>query len=421
MSVKFKGAFFFFLGVLSLLPGRNFARTFGEYHDSYQWSPDSIKTLIDSGQYLSAWTALNLHYPDTGDDYQKITQACIKSDFCLKYFSHTLNHEQFYFVNADSGKSLLEIRQTPLSTSQIPVNFSPEKELIKIERPEYATPEYTSLHYHLGQFYYDVWVTYKKKWRKSEDELIALFYYHYNECLKDELFTAQAYYAVSLYHQRLRSYKKAKENLKACLKMDPKHAAAHYNLALSYNVEDSVKLAIHHAEKAYDNYKVNQYKGDAAVMCGVLNCDLGNYKKGIRWLLVADALTPGNLVAYEYLLHGYLATGKKEEAELITKNLYSYDWKSGRIFNSVLEAHRKFNKEAVLVDFLNEEISAHPHDKEYLGFNHLHLCQIYIVIEDKNLALEHVEKAKDSFHISYDKEHVIFRLLEKITAQARNL
>jgi len=365
-----------------------------------------VDSLINESQFSSAWKALNKIHNDSTDK-----AAIKKTEFCLKYFSHTTYHLKFYFADLKKEETLLNRRQGEYSTSELFADFNPEKELLKALRKDEGNPD---LHFAIGTYYYDVALSYHDQWKKGKKETMALYYYHFKEAYKQNIKSALSCYAISYFYQSRRTNAKAKKHLLEALKIDTNYAAAHYNLAYSYSIQDSTELAVSHAHKAYDNYEIKSYKADAASMCGILYSDLGKHEDAVNWLLISDALAPGNVVLYETLLVSYLALKKENETALITKNLYAYDWRTGRIFNAILDAYMKENKTETLRLFLENEVKSDTTDKEYQGFSYMHLTQMHINLNQDKLAKENLDKAKASFDICYDKDHAIYRVLEKL-------
>jgi tetratricopeptide (TPR) repeat protein len=365
----------------------------------------AIDSLIDNNLYASAWNKLN----NSGDTSH--TSLIKKARFCLKYFSHTTYHLKFYFADLDSGESILNLRQKEFSTSETAANFNPEKQLLRALRNDEGN---SSLHFALGNYYYDVFLTYHDKWKKSSKETMALYYFHFIEAYKQNKKSALSCYAISYFYHSRRTNKKAKKYLIEALKIDPNYAGAHYNLAYSYSIQDSTEKAVSHAHKAYDNYQIKSFKADAASMCGILYSDLGKHEDAVNWLLISDALNPGNVILYETLLGSYLALKKDTEVALITKNLYTYDWRTGSIFNSILDAYMKEKKTLTLQLFLEKEIKSEPVDKEYQGFAYMHLTQLHINLNQNKQAKENLDSATACFNICYDKDHAIHRVLEKL-------
>jgi len=369
-------------------------------------SETEIDSLIDNSQYASAWIKIC----DTHQDSSAST-IIKKSEFCLKYFSHTSFHLKFYFIDLLSGETLLQIRQGEVSTSEVFADFNPEENLLNTIGKDQDNPY---LHYSLGKYYYDVFLSYHNSWRKSSKETMALYYYHFMEAHKQKIKTALSCYAISYFYQSRRTNVKAESFLLEALQINPKYAAAHYNLAYSYSVQDSTDLALYHAQLAFDNYEIKSLKADAASMCGILFSDLNKHEDAINWLLISDAMNPGTVIVYETLLISYLALKKKGEALLITKNLYAYDWRTGRIFNGILDAYTNEKQTDDLQLFLTNEITSGTADKEYQGFTYMHLTQMHINLLENGKAKTNLDKAKSCFDICYDKDHAIYRVLEKL-------
>lgn len=367
----------------------------------------TLDSLIEKGKYASAWSFLNKLYEDSTSE-----STLKKANFCLKYFSHSHYHLKFYFADLAPNEKLSTLRQKEISTTEIEADFNPEKSLLNSLRKDENN---AALHFALGEFYYDVVLTYRDTWKKGTKETMALYYYHFMEAYNKNIKTDLSCYAISYFYQSRQTFAKAKKFLLEALQINPNFAAAHYNLAYSYNIEDSLELAISHAHKAFDNYDRKSLKSDAASMCGILYGDLKKHEDAINWLLIADAMSPGSVVVYEALLKSYLSLGKKEEAKLITKNLYAYDWRTGRIFNSIENSYLELNQGAMLEKFLANEIQSEPVDKEYQGFTYMHLAQMYINLNEKDKASINLSNAKASFDICYDKDHAIYSVLEKLT------
>ena len=375
---------------------------------------EQIDSLTNNGQFSTAWTLLCTRYPDDDDNDKEA--VIIKSNFCLQYFSHTAHHTKFYFANLSDTQTLISIRTKDLSPQELWADFNPETELLETLKKWDGDAH---LHFALGTFYYDVMLTYHNQWKKGAKETMALSYYHFLEAYKKDKKSALSCYAISYFYQKRQTNQKAKKFLKEAISIDPNYAAAHYNLAYSYTEEDSLALAITHAQEAFDHYQIKSFKSDAALMSGILFGDLNNHDQAIKWLLVADALSPGDMMVYKGLLKGYLAAGMSKEASLITKNLYAYDWKTAAVFNFILDAHIKEDKINTIKLFLENEIKLKPFDKEYQGFNHIHLAQIYLHLNENNLATTHLTFASNAFNLCYNSDHAIYRVLEKLNWTAK--
>ena len=374
----------------------------------------TIANFIKEQKFADAWAELKTTHSDSS-----ATSAIKKAAFCMKYFAHTKYHQQFYFQNIDATESLLDYRLKAPAQDVKFEEFNPETALKKA-RLKY--PNDFNIHYSLGTYYYDVYLTYGNEWVKGKKELMALFYYHFNEAYGAGIKTALSTYAISLYYQSRKTFATAQTYLMETIAMDPEYAPAHYNLAFSYALADSGDLAIEHAKKAYEHYKQKKFKADAASMCGILYSDATKYEDAVNWLLISDALAPGNVHVYQTLLKAYLFLNKESESFLITKNLYYFDWKSGAIFNNILDAYLAVQKQKVLNDFLVDELKLQLNEKssdkglnyEYLGFINLHLCQLNLRVENKLLAQVYLDQSTSNFSKAYDKSHSIFSVLDRM-------
>ena len=364
-----------------------------------------VEELTQKRQYAQAWEILEKHANDSS-----AANVMERTAFALRYFAHTLFHQKFYFVDLSDTSILLDYRQKAPSTDLVFANFNPELLLNTLLAKE---PENARLHLALGDYYYDVYITYHDQWKKSGKELMALFYYHYLEAQKKKVETPQSCYAISLFYQSRKTFGKAKDYLLQTLSLDTTYAPAHYNLAYSYTLEDSNYLAISHAQAAYRHYDQSDLKADAASMAGILLGDLNKPEDAINWLLISDTHAPGNYFVYQSLLEQYMKLGKAAEADLITKNLYSFDWKTGKVFNGILEIYLKRYKADELEDYLIELLKEEPHDEEFRGFAYLHLAQLYFLTDRYEATNSALDNAKNSFNTAYDPNHSIYRVLEK--------
>jgi tetratricopeptide (TPR) repeat protein len=392
MKLKSLSALFIFLCCTGALQSASFTH--------------EIDSLINKRAYAKAWHKIEGVKTDSSVSF--IIQ---KSKFCLTYFAHTLYHQKFYFVNLKDNESLFDYRQKAPDTNVGFTNFNPEQALTKLRSRFSKDPK---VNLALGDYYYDVYVTYGTQWKKGKEELLALFYYHYSQAYQANVKTSLSVYALSLYYQSRRTYDQSEKYLKESIEMDSTYAPAHYNLAYSYSIIDSTDKAIFHAQKAYDLYRLKNFKADAAMMIGVLLSDQRKYADAVNWLLIADAETPGNFYIYESLLSTYLHLNKKEEAHLIAKNLYNYDWRTARIFNSILESYLAVKKGNDLKEFLLEEMAIERNDEEYRGFLLLHLAQTHLRMDENIQAKDILDRAESSFRIAYDKEHGVFKVIERM-------
>ena len=365
-----------------------------------------IKTLIENEKYQSAWILIDQLYPNKNTD-----NVILKTDFCLRYFSQTKFHQNFNFNNIDSSNSLLDFRKISPTSETNFNDFNPEKSLLDSRTKE---PNNFKINLALGNYYYEVFITYKNEWIKPKPEVEALYYYHFNEAYLHNVKSELSVFALGVYFMGKQNPDLAKELLNEGLKMNPKYAAAHYNLAYLNIQLDSTELAISHAQKAFDLYPTKELKADAASMTGILLMDQKKYEDAINWLLTSDALLPGNFFVYESLLKCYLHLNKLPEADLIAKNLYYFDWKNAKIFNTLQENYIENGKQKELFSFLQERLKERINDKEYQGFVYIYLTQFSALQNDAIAAKEYIDEATKCFTICYDKEHAIFKALENL-------
>ena len=370
-----------------------------------QETEEKVDQFISNRQYASAWALLDASANDSIP-----SNVIARTSFALRYFAHTIFHEKFYFVDLPDSSILLDYRQRTPSTALQFSNFKPELLLNTLLAKDSSNAE---LHLAMGDFYYDVYITYHDQWKKSRKELMALYYYHYLEAEKRKRKTPQSSYALSLFYQSRKTFGQAKKYLIQTLELDSTYAAAHYNLAYSYALEDSTYMAISHAQAAYRHYDQSDLKADAASMAGILLGDLKKSEDAINWLLISDALAPGDYHVYQSLLEQYLALGKTSEADLITTNLYNFDWKTGKVFNGILEVYLKSKKENRLERYLLNLLAEEPHNEEFRGFTFLHLAQLYFLTDRYEATDQALDNAKKSFGMAYDPDHAIHQVLDK--------
>lgn len=372
---------------------------------AHQYSKE-IEDLIASEKYESAWKKIESTYADESPE-----NTIVKTRFCLRYFSQTKFHQIFNFNDLDSSTTLLHYRQISPDSETIFNSFNPEKELLNARR---KFPDNYNINLALGEYYYEVYVTYKNNWIKPKNEIQALYYYHFKEAYLHNIKTNVSLFAIGIYFLGKQEVDSAKQFLNKAIEINNEHAGAHYNLAYIYAQQDSSTIAIEHATIAFENYETKELKSDAASMIGILFLDKKKYADAINWLLSSDALLPGNFFVYESLLKSYLHLNKMPEADLIAKNLYYFDWKNAKIFNTLQESYTEVGKQNELYTFLQDRLKEQLSDKEYQGFVYIYLTQLSIADNDKTQATKYIDEATKCFKICYDKEHSIFKALDNL-------
>jgi len=368
----------------------------------------SVDSLIEKKQFLNAWNLLSSKETKSNKEETNLK----KIELCLKYFTKSVSHQAFAFTNLKPGENIIKHRN--LAEKKIIPTFPFKIDLI-LDSLIKENPKNYNLQKIKGDYYYDIFILFGRDWIISQQEVLRRMYAAYYKADKNGINNYLSLYALGYFHYLNSESKKATKYFQRSLILDSNHAPTHYNLAYIYTKLDSNKLALKHAWIAYKKYKYINYKNDAGQMTGSILGKLGRHDEAISVLLDCDRLIPGTYNTYYYLLNSFLHTKKTTEALITAENMFSLDWKSHTIHTDIIESFTKTSHLNELISFYQEKLSNEKYDMEFRGHIQLHIAQAYSIVNDKNQTVKYVNDATESFRISYDNNHPIFRVLEKMS------
>lgn len=366
-----------------------------------------VDSLIGSKRYLDAWKKLD----SIENNENKIEVNLRKIDLCLKYHVKSISHQAFAFVNVPKGENLLQQKQL---ASQKMISVFPFKIDAIIDSLITESPNNYALYKTKGDYYYDIFILYGRKWVKNKHEVLRLMHDSFKKADENGVRDYLSLYALGYFYTLNEQANLAFQYFERSLKLDSSYAPTHYNIAYLYAERDSNQKALSHALMAFKLYKYIVYKCDAGQMAGNLLNKLGNHKEAISILLKCDQMIPGNYQVYRTLLSSFLALDQLAKARITTESMFSIDWKSHAINTDLIELYVQTNYLDELLSFYQQKLTNESYNMEYRGHIQLHIAQAYELANNLKEKLTYINLARTSFHICYDEGHPVFGVLAKM-------
>jgi len=363
-----------------------------------------IENLAKEKKYYTAMSQLMALDPQKTDPVVQIYRV----DFTIKYFVTSINHKMFSFKNLKPNQNIYDVRGKTGQSNII--LYDPEKVLKDLIKNH---PSNYNLKISLGLYYSDVHSRYRKRWLLPAKELRRLTQTLILDAYNHKVYSQRSLSVLGqsfLYSQK---YKEGIKYLKILLLKDKKNPRIHYNIAFGYFRMGNGEKCIEHATIAFDNYKKNYYKADAAGILGFCFKVKKDYKKSYNYFKAATELAPKdprhgmNLIDAAIML---------EDDTLIQKTALQYIMiKPERpyLYVKMLRNLAKQKKVSHGILMLENNLSKIKNDAVKANFHYFIGVSYVSFMPDKNKARDNLKKSEKLYKTFLKSDHKIFAVLKK--------
>jgi tetratricopeptide (TPR) repeat protein len=364
-------------------------------------------SLIANKKYETAFKLLD----DFDKENNKPNIALLKSNIVLNYFVASMMHQMFALKDLEKDENIMDYRgrEGSFGMQMFQVDSILGK-LIEIH------PSNCALYKGLGEFYYEVHLTYGGNWLKDDDELFQLMQTNFQKAVDGNCADYLSNYVLGYVLLAQENNEESIPYFLKSIEMNKDYATSHYNLAYAYLSSDDRQNALKYAKNALVLYSDSSLKSDAARMLGVIYRELEDDKNAIKNYKLADEIAPENYHTLKSLLELYVKTGNKKSPKT-TKAFFDLAPENPTIYNDLGKIY--YNKKEKLISFYKSQLSEFEYNKKIAGNLNFYLGRVYIAT-DKKIARAYFLKSKEIFSEIFDKDNQVFNAIEDGIKQCEN-
>lgn len=375
-----------------------------------------IDKLVEENQFLSAWNELQ-KLPKTPDNLVYTT------NFVLTYFTLSKMHQEFSFNNLNKDENLIEKRYSQNPQSATFYNIPLDTILINAIK---NNPKNGDLYISLGNYYFDVFLLYKKNWLVSRQELVRLFEKQYTKAHELQKYSDKSYYGLGFFEMINGNSVKSIELFEKSYQINPKNINSLHQLAVLYNEmalknqnnSEYFEKAIDFSKKTLETFppSQNQHLGNMAFTIGNLYQQKNQIDSAIVYYLLSDAYLPEEKEVMKNLLVCFMQKKRWKEAEITTGNLLNLEIKDVIMFQDILSIFDTHQENEKFAEILKSQLNINPNDKQRNGYLKLYLASVYFDL-NRNEAKNWLLQSENDFKICYDMDHPVFVTIGKLNNQ----
>jgi tetratricopeptide (TPR) repeat protein len=358
--------------------------------------------LIAKKKYESAYNVLAEYDKDMNNHDIVMKQI----DIVLKYFVHSINHQQFGLADLSENEDIMSVRGKAGQSSlyNVPVDQI-LNDLIK------KNPKNGKLYYSLGYYYYEVNLKYGDRWMQSRKDILDKAKTNFLQAKELKVSDYYSLFALGVIALNSNDLPTAKLYLSESVKLNAEYPSSAYNLAFVYYQMKDYNTGIPLAKKSFDLYTDNMYKADAAKMLGNMYLILKDYNNAVSYFTKGVELYPEDYYTQDGLLRTYLAMNKINEANAQADKMFvshpTYPNIPRFISNDFWDAHQ----EKELDGFFLRNIKAST-DAEALGNLYFYQAQYYADMKNDDKAKEAFVSAKKNFSKVFKPDNRVFKVID---------
>jgi len=375
-----------------------------------------IEELIDKSQYLYAWNEIQ-KLPKTPEN------LIFTSNFILTYFTLSKIHQEFSFNNLNKDENLIQKRyqENPQNAQffNIPLDTI-------LNNAIKNNPKNGDLYICLGNYYFEVFLLYKKNWLVNRQELVRLFEKQYTKAHELKKYSDKSYYGLGFFEMINGNTAKSIEYFEKSNEINPKNINSLHQLAVLYSeIAQKNQNNIEYFEKAIDFSKKTletfpssqkQHLANMAFTIGNLYQQKNQIDSAIVYYLLSDSYLPEEKEVMQNLLVCFIQKKRWKEVELITGNLLNLEIKDVIMFQDILSVFDTHQENEKFVEILNSQLNIAPNDKQRSGYLKLYLASVYFDL-NRNEAKKWLIQSENDFKICYDMDHPVFVTIGKLNKQ----
>jgi hypothetical protein len=382
------------------------------------FSKNKIEEYIEQQQYLTAWNELQ-KMPKTPEN------LIFTTNFVLTYFTLSKMHQQFSFSNLNKDENLIQKRYTENATTAKFYNIPLDTILNNAIK---SNPKNGDLYISLGNYYFEVFLLYKKKWLINRQELMRLFEKQYAKAHELKKYSDKSYYGLGFFEMINGNQVKAIDYFEKSYQINPKNMNSLHQLAVLYSEsvqkdptnDEYYTKAIDFSKKTLETFpsSQNQHLANMAFTIGNLYQQKNQIDSAIVYYLLSDSYLPEEKDVLQNLLICFIQKKRWKEVEITTGNLLNMEIKDVIMFQNILSVYEAHAVNEILIENLLNQIKINPNDKERTGYLKLYVANVYFDL-DKVEAKNWLAQSESDFKVCYDKDHPVFLSIGKLNSQLK--
>ena len=382
------------------------------------FSKNKIEEYIEQQQYLTAWNELQ-KMPKTPEN------LIFTTNFVLTYFTLSKMHQQFSFSNLNKDENLIQKRYTENATTAKFYNIPLDTILNNAIK---SNPKNGDLYISLGNYYFEVFLLYKKKWLINRQELIRLFEKQYAKAHELKKYSDKSYYGLGFFEMINGNQVKAIDYFEKSYQINPKNMNSLHQLAVLYSEsvqkdptnDEYYTKAIDFSKKTLETFpsSQNQHLANMAFTIGNLYQQKNQIDSAIVYYLLSDSYLPEEKDVLQNLLICFIQKKRWKEVEITTGNLLNMEIKDVIMFQNILSVYEAHAVNEILIENLLNQLKINPNDKERTGYLKLYVASVYFDL-DKVEAKNWLAQSESDFKVCYDKDHPVFLSIGKLNSQLK--
>ena len=382
------------------------------------FSKNKIEEYIEQQQYLTAWNELQ-KMPKTPEN------LIFTTNFVLTYFTLSKMHQEFSFSNLNKDENLIQKRYTENATTATFYNIPLDTILNNAIK---SNPKNGDLYISLGNYYFEVFLLYKKKWLINRQELIRLFEKQYAKAHELKKYSDKSYYGLGFFEMINGNQVKAIDYFEKSYQINPKNMNSLHQLAVLYSEsvqkdptnEEYYTKAIDFSKKTLETFpsSQNQHLANMAFTIGNLYQQKNQIDSAIVYYLLSDSYLPEEKDVLQNLLICFIQKKRWKEVEITTGNLLNMEIKDVIKFQNILSTNEAHAVNEILIENLLNQLKINPNDKERTGYLKLYVASVYFDL-DKVEAKNWLAQSESDFKVCYDKDHPVFLSIGKLNSQLK--
>jgi tetratricopeptide (TPR) repeat protein len=266
----------------------------------------------------------------------------------------------------------------------------------------------------LGDFYYDVFLSYGAKWTESESSVLAKCVGYYEKAFALGLSDAASLSscAEACLHQGADD--KAIAYYARAFALGSGDGNAHYNMSLAYLRKGDSARALAEAEKAIELYASDpDYRFEAYLLGSDAAKAARDYKGALALLAQARKISDEDYRLYQKALPLDLALGDSGSALGDAQALFGLAPRNPEAAQMVMDAYYAAKSYDELAAFFEWGIKSYFKDDEALGNLYYHYSQLAHDTKDDAFARSLIDKAEASFKRSGTANRKVFDAIAK--------
>ena len=362
-----------------------------------------VDKLIESRQYLSAWTLLH----DRADVIELGDFIVKKSELTLLYYSKTSSHQLFSFDDLDEGETLLELRRRGDSGPDLKL-YDPAGALNMVLK---ETPGRADAWMWLGEYYYQVLTIYGDRWEKPAAETSKLALEAFRKAISLGEESGELYGKTAYCELMAGEWDAAAGDLKKALEYDGDNGEYYYNLGLAFLNLQQLEEALEYTEKALNLLDEGPEMANALFLASSIHLYMGNEGDAENVLVRGLEVSPEDYRFPDRMIRLALSREDYDGARAAASRLVNLYPDNPENFRTIVQYFYDFGKLEELIPFFNIVTDIYSGKPEIMGNIYFHKGLTEFYLEDSEASREAFMKAEEEYSKIFPEDHQVFQVI----------